>query len=73
MGIFIQPQIHTIINDDKFESPLSGTEKSAWLKFKAVCLNFLGNVKAENYMEHVENFFNAYQTMGHYMSLETHF
>ena len=71
MGIFIQPQIYAIINVDIFESPLSENEKSAWLKFKAVCLNFLGNVKDENYMEHVENLFNAYQTMGHNMSFLT--
>ena len=73
MGIFIRPQNHAIINDAIFERPLSETEKSAWLKFKAVCLNFFGNVKAENYMENVENFFYAYQTMGHNVSLETHF
>jgi hypothetical protein len=63
-GIFIGQQFHEIINDDLFEHLLTETEKSAWLTFKAVCLNFLGNVKAENYKELVEDLLNAYQTMG---------
>jgi hypothetical protein len=48
-------------------------EKSAWLKFKVVSLNFLGNVKAENYKELVEDLLNAYQTMGCNTSLNIHF
>jgi hypothetical protein len=46
--IFIGPQIRGIIKDDLFVHLLTETEKSAWLTFKAVCLNFLGHVKAEN-------------------------
>jgi len=52
---------------------LTETENSAWLTFRAVCLNFLGNIKAENYKELVENKLNAYQTMGCNMSLKIHF
>jgi hypothetical protein len=37
--------------------------------FKAVCHNILGNIKAENYKELVEDLLNAYQTMGCNMSL----
>jgi len=48
-SIFIGLQIHEIINDDPFEHLLTETEKSACLTFKAVCLNFLGNVKPKNY------------------------
>ena len=50
-GISIGPQIREIINDDLFEHLLKKTEKSAWLTFKAVCLNFLETLKAENYRE----------------------
>jgi len=46
-GIFIGPQIREIINDDLYEHMLTETEKSVWLKLQAVCLNFLGNLKAE--------------------------
>jgi len=58
-GIFIEPQVREIINDDLCEHLLTETEKSAWLTFKAVCLNFLGNLKSENYKELVEDLLNA--------------
>ena len=72
-GIFIGPQFRKIVNDDLFEHLLTEIEKSASLMFKAICLNFLGNVKAENYRELVEDLLNAYQTMGCNMSLNIHF
>jgi hypothetical protein len=50
-GIFIGPRIREIISDDLFENLLTETEKSAWLAFKAVCLHFLGNIKAADYKE----------------------
>jgi len=40
---------------------------------QVVCLNFLGNIKAKNYGELVEDKLNAYQTMGCNMSLKIHF
>ena len=58
-AIFIWPQIRGIIKDDLFVHLLTETEKSAWLTFKAVCLNFLGNVKAENYKDLLEDLLNA--------------
>ena len=73
MGIFVEPQIHAVINDDLFEHPLSETEKSVWLKFNEVPLNFLGNIKAEKYKELDEDLLNAYQTMGRNMSFEDSF
>jgi hypothetical protein len=45
-GIFIGPQIREIINDDLSEHLLAETEKSEWLMFKVVCLNFFGNEKS---------------------------
>jgi hypothetical protein len=72
-GIFIGPQILKIINDYPFKHPLKETKKSAWLAFEGFCLNFLGNVKAENYMERAEILLNAYQTMGCNNSLKIHF
>jgi hypothetical protein len=49
------------------------TEKSAWLMFKVVFVNFLGNVQAENYEELVEDLLNVYQTIRCNMSLTIHF
>jgi hypothetical protein len=42
--IFIGPKVREIFNDLS-EHLMMGTEKSAWITFKAVCLNFLGNCK----------------------------
>ena len=71
--IFSGPLIHRIINDDLFVHLLTQTEKSAWILFKVVCLNFLGNVKAYNCRELVEDVLNDYQTVGCNMSLKIHF
>jgi hypothetical protein len=38
-----------------------------------VCLNFLGNVKAENYKELFEDLLNAYQAMGCNTSFKIYF
>jgi hypothetical protein len=43
------------------------------INVQAVCLNFLGNVKTENYKEIVKDLLNAHQTMGCNMSLKIHF
>jgi hypothetical protein len=72
-NIFIGPQNHEIIKYDLFEHLLTITEKSAWLKFRAVCINLLGKVKAENYKELLEDLLRAYQTMRCSMSLKIHF
>jgi hypothetical protein len=72
-SIFIGPKNREIINDNLYEHLLTKTEKSAWLKFRAVCINLLGNVKAENYKKLVKDLLNAYQTMGCSMSLKIHY
>ena len=50
-GIFIERQVRELISDDLSEHLLTEIVKSAWLTSKAVCLNFLGNLKSENYKE----------------------
>ena len=56
-----------------FEHLLMETQKSTWLMFKVVCLNFLGNVKADNYKKLVGELLNAHRTMGCNMSWKIHF
>jgi hypothetical protein len=70
VGIFIGLQMCGIINDDVFVHLLTEAEKCEWLMFRAVCLNFLGNVKSENHKKLVEDLLNAYQTVGCNMSLK---
>jgi hypothetical protein len=48
------------VKSDPFEYLLTETDKSAWLTFKAVCQNFVGNVKPENNKELVKDFLNVY-------------
>jgi hypothetical protein len=71
-GMFIGLQIREIINGDLSEHLLTETEKSVWLKFKAVCLNFLGNVKTKNYKKLFEDLLHAYRTVGSNVSLQAH-
>jgi hypothetical protein len=71
-SIFIGPKNRERINDDLFEHLLTKTEESAWLKFRAVCINLLGNIKALNCKEIVEDLLNAYQYIRCSMSLRTH-
>ena len=72
-GISIGPQIRETINDDLFVGLLTETEKSVWLRFKAICLHFPGNVKAENYKQLFEDLLNVHQNMGCNMSLNIYF
>jgi hypothetical protein len=52
---------------------MTETEKPAWLPFKVVCLNFLGNVKAEYCKEIVKDLLNVHPAVGCNISLKIHF
>ena len=70
--IFIGPQIRDLIKDEYFKL-LQGDEKLAWDSFKFVVKGFLGNIKAQNYEELVNNLSQSYQALGCNMSLKIHF
>jgi hypothetical protein len=72
-GVFIGPQIRDLIKDEYFDRLLQGDETSAWDSFKSVVNGFLGNRKAQNYEELVNNFLQSYQKLGCNMSLKIHF
>jgi len=61
------------MKSDLSEHPLIEMQKSAWLTLKEVCLNFFGNVKAENYKQLDEDLLNLHQAMGCNMSLKIKF
>ena len=67
-GIFIGPQIRELISDE-----LTKKEHAAWESFRAVALNFLGNHRAQNYRQIVDNMLTAYSEMGSNMPLKIHF
>jgi len=72
-GIFIEPQIRELMQDKQFDEDLNETGRNAWLSFKRICKNFLGNHKAANYQDVVHDLFTSYKTMGCNMSLKIHF
>ena len=54
-GIFDGPQIRKLLNNDKFTDSMNVREKAAWISFKEVVENFLGNFKSDNYKKIVKN------------------
>lgn len=72
-GIFIGPQIRDLLLDPVFTSKLDPLQLTAWEAFKNVVNNFLGNHRAENYVELVQDMMEAYKKMGCRMSLKMHF
>jgi len=63
-GIFIGSQIRELMQDKQFDEDLNESERNAWLSFKRICKDFLGNHKAVNYQDVVQ---------GYSMSLKIHF
>ena len=72
-GIFIGTQIRDIIKDEYFDKLLQGDEKAAWDSFKFVVKVFLGNRRAQNYEELVNNRLQSYQKLGCNISLKIQF
>jgi len=72
-GIFIGPQIRQLMQDKQFDEDLNETERNAWLSFKRICKDFLGNHKAANYQDVVQDLLTLYKAMGCNMSLKIHF
>ena len=72
-GIFIGPQIRNLIKDEYFDKLLQGYEKAIWDSFKFVVKGFLGNRRAQNYEDLLNNFLQSYQKLGCNMSLKIHF
>jgi len=57
----------------QFDEDLNETERSACLSFKRICKDFLGNHKAANYQDVVQDLLTSYKSMGCNMSLQIHF
>jgi len=72
-GIFIGPQIRELMQDKQFDEDLIETERNAWLSFKRICKDFLGNHKVANYQDVVQDLLTSYIGMGCNMSLKIHF
>ena len=71
--MFIGPQIRKLFKDQQFETVLSDMEKAAWQSFEKVSNGFLGNFKAANFRELVQDLMDSYEQLGCNMSLKMHF
>ena len=70
-GIFIGPQIRELMQDKQFDNDPNETEIKAWLSFKRICKDLLGNHKAANYQDVVQDLLTSYKAMGCNMSPKT--
>jgi len=71
--IFIGPQNRELMQDNQFDEDLNETERNAWLSFKRICKDLLGNHKAANYQDVVQDLLTLYKAMGCSRSLKIHF
>ena len=72
-GIFDSPQIRQLIRDPEFKNSMNKVELEAWKAFVLVVKNFLGNNKARNYAELVNNMLTAFRKLGCNMSIKMHY
>src|SRR6218665_172684 len=72
VGIFVGQQIKKIIECDEFANLLNRMGKTAWNSFGAVVHGFLGNHKAENYVQLNQSLIKNYAKVGCRMSLKVH-
>jgi len=61
------------MQDKQLDEDLYETERNACLSFKRICKDFLGNHKAANYQDVVQDLLSSYKAMGCNMSLKIHF
>ena len=71
-GIFDGPQIRELVRDAEFENTMNEVELEAWKAFVLIVKNFLGNNKARNYAELVNNMLTAFRNLRCNMSIKMH-
>lgn len=69
-GLFIGPQIKSVLLNEGFKQSLSTAEFKAWEELKWLCKSFLGIHKFSAYMEGVQLLLDSYQKLGCRMSLK---
>jgi hypothetical protein len=69
-GIFDGIQIRQLMNDPLFIPSMNEIESCAWSSFVLVTKNFLGNKKADNYAQLVEDMLLHFNKLGCNMSIK---
>jgi hypothetical protein len=72
-GIFDGSQLRQLISDPHFVASLNEIESCAWPSFVLVVKNFLGNKKADNYTQLVEDILFYFNRLGCKMSVKVHY
>ena len=70
---FAGPDIRSLLCDEVFECIITGDVQRAWHAFREVVTSFLGNRRADNYKDLVEELFSSNQKRGFNMSVKIHF
>jgi hypothetical protein len=65
--------IRQLINDPHFITSINEIESCAWSSFVLVVKNFLGNKKADNYTQLVEDMLFHSSRLGYNMSVNVHY
>ena len=71
--IFDGLDIRKLMQDEIFILSMNPLEADAWWGFVGVVQNFLGNRRAANFEEVVQNMLDAYQNLGANISIKAHF
>lgn len=72
-GVFVGPDILKILKDRPFFETLSDQHKEALMALKDLTGNFLGNKRASNYVDLVQNFLQKFEAINALMSIKMHF
>ena len=72
-GVLDGPQIRRLMKDTGFVPTMNSVELEAWLSYKGVVENFLGDVKDPNFAQIVGRMLEAYRRLGCNMSVKVHY
>ena len=72
-GIFVCPQNAQVSKDQHFSKILNSTKRRARKAFENICRNLLGNEKAKNYSEIVQQLITSHSAVGCNQPLKLHF
>ena len=72
-GIFDGSQIRKIFNDSDFEKMLSKAQLRGWNALVSVCTKFLGNFRAPNYVELVDELKKSFEELNIKETVKLHF
>lgn len=71
--MFDGPQIRKLIKDEHFTETMTEGQNNAWLAFKNIVKDVLGNKRAQNYIEIVQELLESFKMIGCNMSIKLHF